>query len=167
MIGVMDLIANGGNLPALIADAQAMSPRKKGVKRGLFIFLLAFLVVPLITIFSIMVNARPYAVVISAIILTVGGLLRMAYAMMFESNTPDENLLEANALQIAQNFLSKKKKTAELPPQQSILVDVYASPVQTNWLDTNDLPPPASVTDNTTKLLQKEEQNEWEIRSKK
>lgn len=156
MTGVTDLIANGGNLPAVIADAQAMSPRKRGIKKGLFIFLLTFLVVPLIAIFTIMVRAEPFAVVISAILLTVGGLLRMAYAMMFEANAPGEKTLEATAFQTAQNFLGRKRKAAELPPQQSIPVNNYVPPMQTNWRDTNDLTP-TSVTDSTTKLLQKDE----------
>ena len=156
MIGVTDLIANGGNLPAVIADAQAMSPRKRGIKKGLFIFLLSFLIVPLIAIFTIMVRAEPFAVVISAILLTVGGLLRMAYAIMFEANTPDANTLEASALESARNFLNRKKNAAELPPHQSIPVNTYVPPMQTNWRDTNDLTP-TSVTDSTTKLLNKDD----------
>ncbi|MGI8882932.1 MAG: hypothetical protein ACR2IA_01640 [Pyrinomonadaceae bacterium] len=157
MIGVTDLIANGGNLPAVIADAQAMSPRKRGIKKGLFIFMLSFLIVPLVTIFSIMIHVeKPFAVIITALLLTVGGLLRMAYAIMFEANAPDANTLEASALQTARNFLGRRKQSDELPPQQSIPVNNYMPPMQRNWRDTNDLSP-TSVTDNTTKLLQKED----------
>jgi hypothetical protein len=157
MSGVADVMANGGNLPYFIApdENKAMSPRKRGFKKGLFIFLLSFLVVPLIAIFTIMVNAEPFAVVISAILLTVGGLLRIAYAFMFEEDNPRENTLEANVYQGAQNFLGKKKN-AELLPQQSIPANSYIPPKEGNWRDTNDVSP-SSVTDNTTKLLQKDE----------
>ena len=61
------------------------SARNRGLKQGLFIFLLTFLVVPIIAIMTVAANAEPFAVVISALLLFVGGLLRMAYAMLFES----------------------------------------------------------------------------------
>ena len=43
-----------------------------------------------------------------------------------------------------------------LPPQQSIPVSMYDTPRAGNWRDTNDLDP-VSVTENTTKLLTKED----------
>jgi hypothetical protein len=94
-------------------------------------------------------------VFIVAILLTVGGLLRMAYAMMFESDVPTDLTLEGSVYQSAQSLLGKKQNIKSLPPEQSIPVSSYVPPTAGNWRDTNDLTP-TSVTESTTKLLQKE-----------
>src|SRR6476661_9420124 len=75
--GVADLIAMGGKLPVRpqAIGWRTPSPRNRGLKQGLFIFLLTFLIVPLISIFTIAMHAPPFGVVIAAILLTVGGLL--------------------------------------------------------------------------------------------
>lgn len=154
--GVAELIHNGGAYPQAIQPLKAKkdSPRKRGLKQGLFIFLLSFLVVPLTAIFTIAIDARePFLVAIAAILLTVGGLLRMAYALMFESSEPYGATLEENALNAAQNFLGKNKSAAALPPQQSIPTSTYVPPTAGNWRDTNDLNATPSVTENTTKFL--------------
>jgi hypothetical protein len=159
LTGVAELIANGGALPQVFQPQQSNSkkdsPRRKGIKQGLFVFLLSFLVVPLIAILTIAANVRePFAVAIAAILLTVGGLLRMAYALMFESNEPYGGAtLEESALNAAQNFLGKNKSAAALPPQQSIPTSTYVPPTAGNWRDTNDLNATPSVTENTTKFL--------------
>ncbi|HEX9961972.1 MAG TPA: zinc ribbon domain-containing protein [Pyrinomonadaceae bacterium] len=157
LTGVAELIFNGGALPQALEPVKSKkdSPRRKGLKQGLFVFLLSFLVVPLIAILTIAVDARePFMVAIAAILLTVGGLLRMAYALMFESNEPYGGAtLEENALNAAQNFFGKNKSAAALPPQQSIPTSSYVPPTAGNWRDTNDLNATHSVTENTTKFL--------------
>ena len=42
--------------------------------------------VPIVAIFTVAINVEPFAVAISAIALFCGGLLRMAYAMLFEDH---------------------------------------------------------------------------------
>jgi hypothetical protein len=157
MTGVGALISNDGNLDAFAnaKPAKVETPRKRGLKQGLFIFLLTFLVVPIVTILTIWARAEPFGVVISAILLFVGGLLRMVYAWMFESNNPGEPTIEQSVYQSAQNLLHKKQNQNALPPQQSIPVSSYVPPNQGNWRDTNDLEP-SSVIDHTTKLLDKD-----------
>jgi hypothetical protein len=157
LTGIVEVMANGGNVPAVSeAKNKVSTPRKKGLKKGLFIFLLAFLLVPLAAIFTLMVNMdEPFLVFIVAILLTVGGLLRMAYAMMFESDVPTDLTLEGSVYQSAQSLLGKKQNIKSLPPEQSIPVSSYVPPTAGNWRDTNDLTP-TSVTESTTKLLQKE-----------
>ena len=153
MAGVADLLAAGGNLPVLSAPGgKGETPRKKGLKQGLFIFLLAFLVVPLAAIFTVAVNIEPFIVAISAILLTVGGLLRAAYALMFESNVPFNQLAPGEPGHTSPTLLTHQANAGALPPQQSIPAQAYAPPRAGNWRDTNDLEP-QSVTDNTTKLL--------------
>ena len=157
MTGVGALVANDGNLEAVAVakPAKIDTPRKRGIKKGLFVFMLAFLVVPLMAIFTLMIEARePFAVVISLILLVVGGLLRIAYAMMFESNEPTGKTVEQAAFQTAQNILGGSRAQNALPPEQSIPISSYIPPKQGNWRETNDLEP-SSVTDPTTKLLEK------------
>lgn len=157
MAGVGTLVANNGNPEALAAlkSVSVETPRKRGLKQGLFIFLLTFLVVPIITVLTIWLRAEPFGVVISAILLFVGGLLRMAYALMFESNETTAESNGQGVYQTAQNFLGGSQNKNALPPQSSIPVENYVPPGHGNWRDTNDLEP-ASVTDPTTKLLNKE-----------
>lgn len=159
LTGVMSVIENDGQLPiAKSRPAGVSSPRKRGIKQGLFVFLLAFLVVPIIAIFTVAVNAEPFAVVISAILLTIGGLLRIAYALMFESGDPAHNTLEENAIAAAQRMFGNTAKQRSLPSQHSIPASDYMAPKAGNWRDTNELQKqPHSVTERTTKLLQDED----------
>lgn len=155
LIGVAELLTNGGGIhnSTQSADNKTISPRKKGLRQGVFIFLLTFLVVPIISILTIWLRAEPFGVAISAVLLFVGGLLRIAYALMFESTNPDDATLEQNVTVKAQQLLNRKPQSNALPPQQTIPTSAYVPPG--NWRDTNDLTP-RSVVENTTKLLQKE-----------
>jgi hypothetical protein len=156
MSGVGALIANNGNPDALIVSntAKADSPRRKGIKKGLFIFLLTFLVVPIISILTVWAKAEPFGVAIAAILLFVGGLLRMAYAWMFESVAPNGQAFEQTATNTAQNISGGNQNA--LPPPSSIPASTYMPPQHGIWRDTNDLEP-SSVTDATTRHLQKEQ----------
>lgn len=155
LTGTAELIHTGGMFPHVqTTPVKGTSPRKKGLKQGLFIFLLTFLVVPIVAIFTIAINVEPYAVAISAIALFMGGLLRMAYALMFESS-------DAGAASIGNDInqlISRQRAAAALPPQHSVPIpaDVPFRAATGTWRDTRDLQPP-SVTDGTTKLLEKED----------
>jgi hypothetical protein len=118
----------------------------------LFIFLLTFLVVPLVAIISVALSLGKFGIPIAAISLFVGGLLRMAYAAMFESPIPEGGLVEAPLV----NSLPGMASAAALPPQHSFPVDAYNAPAAGKWRDTNELQP-TSVTDDTTKLLNKDQ----------
>jgi hypothetical protein len=157
MAGVGALVANDGN-PALDAPTPAKvdSPRRRGIKQGLFIFLLTFLVVPIVSILTIWAKAEPFGVAISAILLFVGGILRMAYAWMFESSAPTTTEIEQSAYNAPQNILGGSQNQNALPPQSSIPTSSYMPPKHGSWRDTNDLEP-TSVTDATTRHLQKEQ----------
>ena len=161
LTGVYEVVANGGVLAknsAISAAGASTSPRNRGLKQGLFIFLLSFLIVPIIAILTIAAGAEPYAVVISAILLGVGGLLRSLYALLFQSNVP------AGTNQLAgtesAGYFQADMHAASLPGHQSVPASAYTSPAG-NWRDTSDLQAtPPSVTDSTTKLLQKEKEGQ-------
>ena len=128
--------------------------------QGLFIFLLTFLVVPIIAMLTVAVRAEPFAVAIAAVLLTVGGLLRMAYALMFESSVAEGGPPDEKQLKEPKNTRLRKATHGELPPQQIVPASSYVSPTPGSWRDTNDLVSrePGSITEGTTKLLQNEDE---------
>lgn len=159
LTGVSQLIAGGGVLPQMRTgyDPNVISPRKKGVKQGALFLFSSFIIVPLLALITIWLRAEPFLVMAAAILFGGGGLLRIIYALLFESKYPtvsDEGVLPESFKKI----LPLKKQPNALPPQQSVPVSSYVPPIVGNWRDTNDLAAaPPSVTDPTTKLLQKEE----------
>lgn len=158
LTGTSELLFTGGVIPGLRPPLpnQGASPRKRGLKQGLFIFLLTFLVVPIIAIISVALDIEPWAVAIASIVLFVGGLLRMTYALMFESLTPGVPTLDENLAATAHGLLKSQPNHQGLPPYQSVPASAYVSPPVGNWRDASD-PQPISVTENTTKLLEKDQ----------
>lgn len=155
MNGLVEIVLNGG-VPQEITNhgERPKSPRRKGLKQGGGWFLLGILVVPILAILHDMFRFDDKLVALAAVIFFLGGIVRMIFAL-FESGNPAEKTLEENVYQKAQTLLGRKPAANALPPQQSIPVDSYAPPRAANWRDTNDLEP-ASVTDRTTKFLQKD-----------
>jgi len=158
LTGTTDLLQTGGVLPlaALQAASGAISPRKRGLKQGLFIFLLTFLVVPIVGMISVALRVEPFAVGIASVLFFMGGLLRMVYALMFESNLPGSGTLEDHLAAGKAALAGRGTVQPALPPQREFSVDQYVSPASGNWRDTNDLTP-ASVTEKTTRLLEKDQ----------
>ena len=159
MTGVQELVNSGGALPQYLAkpDSNSLSPRKKGLKQGAMLFLSGVMLVPLVAIFFVgLLDFNGFVIGITAILTFLGGILRMLFALLFESNYPFENTLEENVIETGKKFLNKQPKANALPPQQSIPTSAYVPPTAGNWRDTSDLEP-SSVTENTTKLLEQDE----------
>ena len=92
-------------------------------------------------------------VAISAVIFFAGGLMRILYAMLFESTTPglkSDTPAPASAPTPAQ--LSTGTRVSALPPAQSIPVPNFTP----RRMNTAELSQPPSVTENTTRLLDEE-----------
>lgn len=158
LAGVSSLMANDGNLPNAQTEKTSKpdSKRKRGLKKGLMIFLFTFLIVPIAAIITIAAHVNePSVVAILAILFGVGGLLRMAYAMLFESN--DEIADTTRRFKTPLEKVLEKKRAKSLPDQTSIPATDYAAPGAGNWRDTNDLAP-HSVVENTTRQLKKDEE---------
>ncbi len=155
MNGLAEVVLNGGMLQQ--KTEKLPTPRLKGVKQGGVWVLLGVFIVPLLGVLSLLIAFPEEFIGLAAIIFFLGGILRMIYAGIFESGNPNDKTLEENVYQTAQKILKKQPQANALPPQQSIPVDAYTPPTHPgNWRDTNDLTP-HSVTDNTTKLLNKED----------
>jgi hypothetical protein len=142
----------GGVNPSLpsVSRGKVDSPRSRGIKQGLFIFLLTFLIVPIIAIITVAMMAEPYMVVISAILLSVGGLLRMAYAWMFESAAAD---LPDTGFRSGEDLFFEERTFSGLPPGIDMPAGSYFTPPSSTRNTTNELQP-GSVTESTTRLLE-------------
>jgi hypothetical protein len=103
---------------------------------------------------SVALDIQPFGVGIAAVIFFMGGLLRMVYALMFESAEPGAPTLEGKVLAGAAAFKSTQSGQPALPSKMSITVDNYVSPASGNWRNTSELEP-RSVTEGTTKLFTK------------
>jgi hypothetical protein len=157
MNGLAQVVLNGG-VPQELTSAEPKPPtaRRRGLKQGGAWFLLGVLLVPILGILSSLIRFPEELVGLAAVIFFLGGIVRMIFAIIFESGNPEDKTIEQSVYQTAQKLLNKKPQANALPPDQSIPVDSYAPPRQSNWRDTNDLEP-TSVTDSTTKLLHKDQ----------
>lgn len=153
---VAEVVANKGISPYKTPGriSKKDSPRKRGIKQGGMIMLVGcLLVVPIIAILTPFAHFPVVLVPIAAVISFMGGLLRMIYALMFEDK--EELIFDSDFPK--PNAIGGKAKQNALPPQQSIPVSDFVPPPPGSWHTTNDLVQPPSVTDNTTKLLQKKD----------
>ncbi len=158
---VTDLLSTGGFLPRTEPASKGprkLSPRQKGLRQGLMLFLSTFLVVPIVAILSVFVFDAPELFVpIAAITCFIGGLLRMAYAVLLEENQPppttNENMYAPTA-GVPAFMNAPPARPSSLPPQQSTPANLYQPPRRVNTGELIERP--LSVTENTTRLLNKD-----------
>jgi hypothetical protein len=147
--GTLELLMTGGVIPSAASTTRrGDSPRRRGVKQGLFIFFLSFLLLPLIAIITVALNAEPYALIITSILLGVGSFLRIAYAMMFESTEG----VHIPADDDGRQYLPDGADPYGLPAAGAH--DLFTPPPRASN-STSDLHP-GSVTEGTTRLLEQD-----------
>lgn len=154
----MQVLSHGGMLPQYQppADEKTISPRRKGVKQGVLIMLIGMLLVP---IFGVMAGFAPgrlenffaFWAALTAIICFVGGPLRMLFAALFEQGAPKYQFPMAPTY----NSIPPANRAPALPPQSVNPASQWRPRSQTAEI----LQPP-SVTDSTTRLLDKEPKSE-------
>lgn len=158
---VVELLANGGQLPwrpaAAVTDQP--TPRSRGIRQGVLLMLSVVVVMPIVIFLCVsMLNLPGELIPLTAVVCVLGGLLRMLYAIFFESNhtaqppgsaAPQHYVPPA----VPPNYLGAPGQSPVLPPRQS--TPVYAQPQRYNTGELVD-PPRASVTDHTTRLLDKQ-----------
>lgn len=160
MEGVMHLLAHGGMLPEYPAPSaeKGRSRKFKGVMQGVAIFLLGVLIVPILAIMSSFAPGRlenvfEFFAAISAIVFFVGGPLRMLFAAIFEEGAPKHQ------------YPMHPSYTPVIPPanRPSALPPPTVNPAA-QWRpqrpQTAEIFQPPSVTDSTTRLLDKEPKGE-------
>ena len=158
MEGAMHLLANGGLIPQYqhTVDQKGPSPRRKGVKQGALLMLIGAILVPILFIMSGFAPGRLENVFalfgsLAAILCFLGGPLRMLFAGIFEEGAPPKSqFMMSNPY--APPVIAAPQARVSLPPAA---VNTAAS-----WRQrpqTAEIMQPPSVTDNTTRLLDKKE----------
>ena len=151
--GVMQLLANGGALPILRADQSGtneISPRRKGVKQGGLLFLSGALVVPAMGVLYgwTDVNIFGFLTALAAVLLFLGGALRMLYAGLFEEG--------AQRQFISTSYLPPRTPAQMGPPMRGSALPPNAANPASGWRprpNTAEILQPPSVTESTTRLL--------------
>jgi hypothetical protein len=158
--GVVQLLNSGGIVPVYRAPDEpvAISPRRKGVKQGGLLLLSGALIVPILGMFASFTNATFIEILaaLSAIICFIGGPLRMLYAAVFEEGAP-------RPLQPYGPPTPMPVHPQQFgPPQQRPALAPPPARVQGGWRrpNTAELANPPSITENTTRLLDKEDRTE-------
>jgi len=157
--GAALLLAHGGMIPQFqpIEGEQKASPRRKGVKQGVLLLLIGAILVPILGVFTSFAPGRlsnmfEFFLIISAILCFPGGALRMLYAALFEEGAQSRSF--APPVSYAPPVItapSSPRLSALPPPAVNPTVGWRARP------QTAEIIQPPSVTDNTTRLLNKSE----------
>lgn len=157
---VSEILSHGGFLPQLanLQKNKKWLTRKNALKFSLAWFLIfTCILTPLAG-----ASDNDDTAAVFAIMGTMGGLIMMIFSFMFFSKEPkiyqNENVLQAvnQAGQIAGTAAAYGQPA--LPPQQTYPAEMYTPPANL-WKapDTGELTRPGSVTEGTTRLLNKDE----------
>lgn len=157
--GVMQLLGSGGMLPVYRSPDEPVqiSPRRKGVKQGAVMLLSGAVIVPILGVLASFSNAAfpEILAALAAIICFIGGPFRMLYAALFEEGAPPRQFPVYGPPPVAapQQFGPPRQHTA-LPPPPARSTSTWRRP------DTGELANRPSVTENTTRLLDKEDRTD-------
>jgi hypothetical protein len=154
--GVAVVLSSGGQLPVLHVQPGStnISPRSKGIRQGAMLMLSTLLLVPLVAIITVnFLEPLEFLIPVTAIFCFVGGLLRILYALLMEEAypLPDVNQMAGYApTGIPQ--LDASARNVALPPASA-----NAAPSWRQRPITAEIYQPPSITENTTRLLDKED----------
>jgi hypothetical protein len=152
---VIHLLASGGMMPVYRASDEPMqiSPRRKGVKQGATLLLSGAVIVPILGIIaSFSPSYFPQLLAaLAAIICFVGGPFRMLYAALFEEGAPKRLPMYGPPPMAPQQFAPPRQNTALPPPPVHTPSSWRGRPTPAELADR------PSVTENTTRLLDKED----------
>lgn len=156
--GVSAVLAAGGQVPMRFVQPgnTKLSPRSKGVRQGALMMLSTLLLVPLMAIITVNFDIAPELFVpATAILFFVGGLLRILYALMMEDAYPKAEVNQAAGYApTGLNQLDASARNVALPPAPANAAAGWRP--RTN---TAEIYQPPSITENTTRLLDKDDPN--------
>ncbi|HYP51913.1 MAG TPA: zinc ribbon domain-containing protein [Pyrinomonadaceae bacterium] len=151
---VSSLLVTGGVEQLAAQEQVGESARRRGVRHGMLMFFVGIVLTAVLGIlYESDISDRLLDVLtpLSAVILILGGFLRVVYALIFEEGKPRQKKganVNAPAYVPPPGRLAGQDVGA-LPPAQSVPARAYTPP----RARTAELAPPPSVTDHTTRLL--------------
>jgi hypothetical protein len=161
MDGVIQLLGTGGMVPAYRPPDEPvpMSPRRRGVKQGAVLLLSGIVLVPILGTLANFSDSRFFEIlaILAALICFIGGPMRMLFAALFEEGAPKPMRAQYGPpipMHVPQQFGSHGQAPALPPPP------VRAPSSWRRRPNTAELVNPPSVTENTTRLLEKEDRTD-------
>ena len=158
LVAVSDLLMTGGMLPVQTPSSQnfgtpPVSPRRRGVKQGAAILLVGIFLLPFFGIMHEVIGLPQEFMALSAIVM-MAAVLRLIYAAFIEEGVPRAPKYNAPPQPFTPPIASRLHATAQesLPPAQTQGAPSYRQP----QVDTAQMLHPPSVTDHTTRLLEKQ-----------
>ena len=156
--GVIQVLNTGGMVPVYRSPEEAKQPsaRKKGVRQGGMLLLAGAVIVPLLAVLASYSNATFLEILaaFAAIICFVGGPLRMLFAAVFEEGAPAPFAAQQRPFIPAptqHGQFNPHVQHSALPPPPATPPPWRARPI------TAELATPPSVTENTTRLLDRDD----------
>jgi hypothetical protein len=154
---IAEVLAHGGFLPQLaeLNKKKSLFNKKNGVIIGVMWFILFTM---LFTSIMGILGANEEPMALSAVLGVFGGLMIIIGSLALLPSSR-QNVFVPQQLPpppIAHGLHGVQQQA--LPGQRSVPASAYAAPRAGAWRDTNDLEP-SSVTESTTKLLEKDEQH--------
>lgn len=154
---VLELLANEGTIPQLesLNQKRPILNKKNGVIFSVFWFI--FFTMFMTSVFGIMgVDVMAGICAVTGVFGSI--LLVIASLVMLPSSKQKYYFSAPQAAAFVPAALHAKPGQGALPPVQAVPAQVYAPPAAGSWRtpETGEFARPASVTEDTTKLLQKE-----------
>lgn len=151
---VSGLLATGGRgaVPEVAFESVPAppSPKRKGAQLGGKLMLSGMFLGPALALLSELIGT-PDELAIVGVIVFLAGLFRLLYALLFEDG-PYRGHLQRQPAYVPQPQFAPPREVSALPPQQSQPARAYAPPRP----DTSELAYRPSVTEGTTRLLERE-----------
>ena len=149
---VSGLLLTGGVPPAYASQGELVpeSPRRKGARLGGKVMLTGLFLAPALGLASELIGT-PDELAIIGIIIFLAGIFRLLYALIFEQGTDRSRPAPTQGYVPPAQFAPPRQASA-LPPQQTTPAHGYVPP----RADTGEIVYRPSVTEGTTRLLDKE-----------
>lgn len=153
LAAVSNLLATGGAAPELAYEAAALpdTPRRVGARLGGKLMLSGMFLAPALAIISELIGT-PDEFAIIGVLFFLAGLFRLLYALIFEDGPFRKSLQRRQGYVPPPPQFAPPREASALPPTQAAPARGYAPPRP----DTADLGYRPSVTEGTTRLLERE-----------
>lgn len=153
LAAVSNLLATGGAAPESALEVVPVpdTPRRKGARLGGKLMLSGMFLGPALAIISELIGT-PDELAILGMLVFLAGLFRLLYALIFEDGPYRKSLQRQQTYVPPQQFAPPRAASA-LPAPQAIPARGYAPPQRP---ETADLAYRPSVTEGTTRLLERE-----------